>query len=36
MEIITVYPEIHIKVIYKYGGQIAEFFDVERGGAYNQ
>ena len=36
MEIIPVYPEIHIEDIDKYCGQLAELFDVEPGGAYNQ
>jgi len=36
MEIIPVYPEIHIKDIDKPCRQIAEFFNVQPGGAYNQ
>jgi hypothetical protein len=35
LEIIPVYPEIHIKDIDNLCGQIAEFFDVEPVGAYN-
>jgi hypothetical protein len=36
MGIIPVYPEIHIKDIDKYCGQIAKLFYVETGSAYNQ